>query len=165
MLPNPTWLSDTMDWQLVAPDFAWDGSWRDIYILDTTTADWQVVWDVLRHWEPPAVFVVEGTIEPMPERVDTAFAMRNERTPLLAFQVGQIGLNCHFFGTDEIEFDLDPREVKGPADAEALAAFMRRLSNATGKTVVLTAENSKEMVIARCLPATGEIVWTALQEH
>jgi hypothetical protein len=159
--PQPTRLSGAMDWQQIAPDFEWDGSLREIYVLETSIAEWQKVWEALRKLEPLPVFSIDSTAQPMPEQVAPLFAIRSQRSPLLSVHVGRNLLNCHFFQCDEIEFDFDPRDVTGPSEAELLAGFMRIVGEVTGKIVILTAENSKEAVIARCLPATGEVIWTA----
>ena len=59
-------------------DFEWNGSWRDIYVPETSEADWQTVWDVLRGWGPPAVFTIDGITEPMPARVETVLKISNQ---------------------------------------------------------------------------------------
>ncbi len=150
-----------MDWRMIASDFTWNGSWRDIYVLETSEADWQAVWDVLRAWEPPAVFIVDGVVEPMPACVEAVLAFRDQQSALLSFYVGPVRLNCHFFSQDEIEFDLDPREVTGPVKAGTLADFLKLLGETTGKSVVLTEENAKEILIARYAAESGHVVWAA----
>lgn len=150
-----------MNWKVVAPDFEWDGSLRDIYVLETSEADWQTVWEALQAWDPPPVFAVDGVTEPMPDRVEVVLTTRRQRSPLLSVQVGHAGLNCHFFSPDEIEFDLDPRQVTRETDMEAIAAFMKLLGDLTRKNVILTAENSREAVIAHYGANTPEVVWTA----
>lgn len=149
-----------MDWEKIAPDFARDGSWRDIYVLNTSEADWQAIWDILFKWNPPAIFKAAGKIESMPLRVE--MALDSELASSLSFYVGPIQLACHFFGASEIEFDFDPRQVSGMAEAEQLGRFMRLIGNATGKQVILTQENDQEAVIARYRPAVGDVDWTAL---
>jgi len=47
-------------------------------------------------------------------------------------------LNCHFFQNDDIELDLDPREVTGQAQLDALLEFMRDIGRTTSASVVLT---------------------------
>ncbi len=150
-----------IDWRAIAPDFAWDGSWRDIYVLETSEADWQAVWEILRRWSPAPIFSAGGTVEPMPDRVAGLFEQR-ERAPFLRVVAEGITLNCHFFGPGEIEFDCDPREVTGPMQAETLAGFMRVLGEATKKKVILTPENLQTSAIARYSPDIGEVVWNPL---
>jgi hypothetical protein len=95
----------------------------------------------------------------MPESVAEAFSVRGTASPLLTIVVDVAHLHGHFFSPDEIEFDLDPREVTGLGQAKALADFMRLLGEITAKTVILTAENSQEHVLARYSPGDGEVAW------
>ena len=73
--------------------------------------------------------------------------------------VGDAQVNCHFFVEDEIEFDLDPREVTGPNQVEAIVGFMTLLGDVTGKAVTLTMENTPEAVIFRRLPGRQSVEW------
>ncbi|MES0119475.1 hypothetical protein NKK52_26335 [Mesorhizobium sp. C277A] len=148
-----------MNWEQIASDFAWDGSWRDIYVLNTSEADWQAVWDILLEWTPPANFSVSGKIESMPLGVEAA--LESETDSLLSFYVGPIQLACHFFTVVEIEFDFDPRQVSGETEIEHLDRFVRLLGDATGKRVTLTQENDQEAIIARYSPDLGSVVWRA----
>jgi hypothetical protein len=66
-----------------------------------------------------------------------------------------------FFTVEEIEFDIDPREVKGQQELNALFGFMRCLAQATDKEVVLTAENMREIVIFRASPGNAAIEYHA----
>jgi hypothetical protein len=148
-----------MDWQQIALGFEWDGSLRDIYVLETSIVEWQQVWEALHKLEPPPVFSIDSKTRPMPNNVATVFADRSQHGPLLSICLGRILLNCHFFQLNEIEFDFDPRDVIGLGDAELLADYMQMLGEVTRKVVILTAENVKEAVIARYLPASGGVIW------
>lgn len=146
-----------MDWERVKRDFEWDGAWRDIYVLETSKDDWQRVLDVLRQWTPIPVFKQNGTIAPFPEQA--ADALADPDGGLLSIDVAGMLFNCHFFGADEIEFDLDPREVTGPERAEAVGRFMGVLGDATGKPVILTYENGRTAVICRWSPTSRTLEW------
>ena len=71
---------------------------------------------------------------------------------MLSVKFAGVLANCHFFARHEIEFDIDPREVHGQGQLDALLAFMRLLSDATGKDAVFTPENFREIVIFRSRP-------------
>lgn len=148
-----------MEWRQIAPDFAFDGSWRDIYVLATTLSDWQVVLDRLRQFEPAPIYRVDGEARAIPDRAEEAFVSRTSAGVLLSFSIGKAVLNCHFFVVDEIEFDLDPREIGDSEQFEALVGFMRLLGKLTAKVVLLTPENVRERPILRYSPDVQEIVW------
>lgn len=153
-----------MEWRLVAPDFAFDGSWRDIYVLDTTLSDWQVALDRLRQFEPAPIYRVDGEARAIPDRAEDAFETRASAVALLSFSIGKAVLNCHFFAVDEIEFDLDPREIGDSDQFETLVGFMGLLGELTGKVVLLTPENFKESPILRYSPETRQIVWVPRED-
>lgn len=141
-----------MNWTEVASEFEWDRLWRDIYVVDATVEDWQRILDALRTLSPAPSFYIEGNPTPIPARVEDIFEQRQASSTLLTLNVGNVGLNCHFFDDEEIEFDLDPREVKGPTELKALSDFMTLLANRTGKTAILTHENVKSAVILAITP-------------
>jgi len=148
-----------MDPRLAAPDFDDDGALRDIYVLGTTIADWQAVWDMLREDAGRLTFAMDGTALEPPESVAEVFAHQGAHGFLASYRLGGVLLNCHFFTVEEIEFDLDPRDVDGPDDVAALAQFMAALGRATAKAVILTMENSQQAVIARFDPVPDRVGW------
>lgn len=141
-----------MNWTAYSKVFAWDGSWRDLYVLHTTTGDWQKLLDFLREGVYPVVFELDGRDFPFPAKAAPLFESRGEIAPFLSVTVGGIALNCRFFDAHEIEFDLDPREVDGADKLGALFAFMREVARLLGKEVILTPENMQEAVIFRAAP-------------
>jgi hypothetical protein len=136
-----------MNWTDISPEFEWDGSWRDIYVGGVSLKDWQSVLDSIARRSPGAQFYRDGKPAPLPLRAKALFEQRDLSAPSLILDVGGVGLKCHFFDEHEIEFDLDPREVKGPDEFEAIAGFMRMLVDLTGKGATLTHENAKRAVI------------------
>lgn len=146
-----------MKWEDYKHEFEFDGSWRDIYVLNTGLADWQLVIDLLKTdiYEPQ--FNVDGDKAIFPLSVDEIFMIRNEASSYLLFKVDSIQLNCHFFIEAEIEFDFDPREIKSEFDAQRIFNFMRRLGVLLNKEVILTPENWQEYLIFTFSPLTDEI--------
>jgi hypothetical protein len=139
-------------WNDVKDEFVWEGSWRDICVLDTTISDWRSVWLTLTAPDVRAAFKIDDVEAALPEDVDRVFARRNESSVILSVVVSGVQLNCHFFGEFEIEFDLDPREVTGQADFDAVVAFMRKLAAATGKVAFMTPENTHDAPFLRVAP-------------
>jgi len=96
----------------------------------------------------------------MPERAEDIFrhSRDEQEAVLLALRVGGGALHCHFC-EEEIEFDLEPREVTEPAHVDAFAEFMALLGRATGKPVLLTATNAPDAVMFRYSPASDAVEW------
>jgi hypothetical protein len=66
-------------------------------------------------------------------------------------------INCHFFTEQEIELDLDPREVNSEERLNSLFRFMKVLGKHLGKEVILTLENSPHLVLLRTSPDGVEV--------
>jgi hypothetical protein len=147
-----------IEWQHVAHEFEADGGLRDIYVLNTDLSDWQQVLDALRGRTPAPVYTVDSAPAPVPSRVEGAFAeWEHERSPNLQFEVGGMILACHFFATDEIEFDLRPQDVAGMLQLQSILHFMREIGELTSKTVILTPENLKQSPIFRFEPGSRRV--------
>ncbi|RXF75341.1 hypothetical protein [Hansschlegelia zhihuaiae] len=147
-----------MHWGRLSADFEFDGSWRDIYVLDAALPDWSKVWNCLFDLNPRPALNSADYSGPMPKSFDWAGQLAGGRAHLgVAF--GKITFNCHFFDESQIEFDLDPRFVNSLAEAEDIARFMTLLGEATGKAVISTWENCQDAVIARYDPVSTEVTW------
>lgn len=155
-----TLLIAPMDWSQIAPDFRADGSLRDIYICGTSMDDWTCVWAALTVEPSSLEFTIDGEPRTPPAAVTEVFMLGRAHSLCASYTLGQQRLNCHFFCEEEIEFDLDPRDVVGLDEAKQLAEFMKSIGRATSKEVRLTPENEAGSTIARYEPATDEVVWT-----
>jgi hypothetical protein len=142
-----------MKWEEVRSAFDWDGSWRDLYVLGTTRDDWQRLLDFLRSSGYALRFRHGGDELPLPDNLSGYFSGESEWTTLLSVEVGGVTLNAHFFTPEEVEFDIDPREVQTSERAEVVFDFMRRVGRALGKPIRLTPENMSELVLFEYDPA------------
>jgi hypothetical protein len=150
-----------MDWEKIAPDFAPDGSVRDIYVLGAGLPDWQRVVDALRASATDLVYLVDDIPTELPSRVEDALAeWQRGRTPLLRFQVGTVAVLSYFFTPDEVEFSFRPEQVAGLDRLEPLLEFMEMLGELTGKEVILTPESLPASPIFRLDPSVGRAVFT-----
>jgi TPR repeat protein len=156
---KPNQLSNLMEWKEIADAFKWDGSWRDIYVLWTTEADWDSALAQLHQCDPPPIYDVDGVEQAMPAHVADVFSIIVESSPTLDVTVGGTTLRCHFFQRHEIDFHFDPRDITGLPQAHALADFMQLLGETTGRSVILCHENAKDAVIARYSPSIDRVVW------
>ena len=134
------------------PRYLWecDGSYRDVYIKPVTLADWEKLCVVgteygLRYW-------CEGRELNLPA-VSEIFGNR-EHPHLMTLYAGSVRLNCHFLLPTEIELDIDPREIDGPENHYAVLRLLEHLSAATNKRLIITAENSEDMVLLAFEPTT-----------
>jgi hypothetical protein len=130
-------------WEKCRRDFEPDGALRDIYIQGTTIEHWRTLFDMLRR-DYDLEFQVDSTPHEIPTAVDEAFTIRDMASPMLRFRVGGIVVISHFFMTDEIAFDIDPREVTSQSVLDELLGFLRRVGDTVGRTVILTYESDEQ---------------------
>ena len=141
-----------LTWNQVCGEFYCDGSWRDIYVLDTRIEHWQQALDALRRAYPQLAYTRAGMDSLLPTDATEAFPDPGFADCFLKIDLGGPTLNCHFFTDEEIEFDLNPREVENQQDFEKVIQFMRLLANATQRDTIVTPENQNDIIIFRVRP-------------
>ena len=148
-----------MDWAKVSDELSWDGSLRDLYVFETSESDWDTFLAALSSWPYETSFLVDGEPAELPQSASAAFEIRQRAAPILRVNVSGITVCAHFFTSDELELDIDPRAVSDSERLSALSEFICRLGQALGRPVVLTHENRPEHFIARYQPSTGEFTY------
>ncbi|GAA0338166.1 hypothetical protein GCM10008967_30560 [Bacillus carboniphilus] len=123
-----------------------DGSLRDIYVLDADKDDWQKFYDwvLANPWE--ILFYKDGQIAEYKEKVVTNIFKDKENGTihLMSIKLNSVLINCHFFSEEELELDIDPKDVKDIRAASTVFDFMRELSINLDKESILTGENCPE---------------------
>ena len=149
----PSFPTPLPDWDTIKRSvYSEDGSLRDVYVLGTTRQDW-AHWITFVNGCYPVRWEAEGHNDDAPApAIDADFIARrwdvghNRLTVSTHVFLGSVQANCHFFVETEIENDLDPREIRTPADHERVLAYLVDLSTTLDKEVILTEENSEEAV-------------------
>jgi hypothetical protein len=75
----------------------------------------------------PLRFMIDREDAPLPGSVADIFAIHKRASPSLGFSVDGVVVVSHFFTADEIEFDIAPKDVRGPEQLAALRSFMTDL--------------------------------------
>ena len=114
-----------MNWKKIQKNILyWDGSWRDIYFQGTTEKDWDKFLDFINERNLKYELILDDTISDL---LPYAEIIRHE-SKLLRIWVDNILLACHFFCAEEIEMDIDPREVKNIESWNKLISTLKDLS-------------------------------------
>ncbi|PGS49177.1 hypothetical protein [Bacillus sp. AFS041924] len=122
-----------------------DGSLRDIYVLDVNLDDWQKLIEWLRLSDWAIQFYIDGQKNTNKiTNVSKIFEEKKKKSVLMSININGVLINCHFVVEDEIEFDINPKEVIGLSEASSVFKFMSKLSNVLGKEIMLTEENFLE---------------------
>jgi len=140
----------------IEPPDLWerDGSFRDVYVFGTSEADWASLLRVARRHH--ATYRFEGAEAALPSP-GAIFANR-EGGHLLQIELAGVQINCHFFVQDEIELDIDPRQVVDESRHEMVLMFLEELALEIQKPLVLTPENAPETPCLTFNPKAG--AWT-----
>ena len=129
-----------------------EGSLRDVYISPTSVNDWEHLLTLAQ--DTGARYWLGGSERALPSAKEI---FENQGEPhLLVVELGGVSVNCHFFLPDEIELDIDPREVVGEAEHSAVLSFVGRLASLIGRDAVVTPENSQDLPFLRFEAASGK---------
>ena len=80
---------------------------------------------------------------------DAALSYLNGQRDLLinaTIKIEGVIVKCYFFAEQEIENDIDPREITSIEDHNRLIAYMKSVSKCLQKPVILTDENVQNVV-------------------
>ena len=130
------------NWKDIKWIFEPDGTLRDIYVQDVDESDYRKVVDLLNS-EYELKFGSEGV-----RQIDFKYlkSMWNDESGQIesksvAIDLNGILINSHFFIPDQIEFDLDPKQISQMGDLQQILNFMTNISKTISKQVTLTDEN------------------------
>ena len=134
-----------------------DGALWGIYLLNTTLGDWAVAMQMVSERQDGISFQGAWTGPGFPDDPTSLVAVDIEQASLLSIDISGAVLNCHFTAIDEIEFDMDPREVRDISHLEAVFDFMMALANAVGKETVIAGLHNQEYVNYRYRPGADGV--------
>ena len=142
-----------MNWtELKEKIYYWDGSWRDLYILQTNLDD-NLKWTNYVN-ENYRIEWFNGLTQADEKKIDYEVIKEfwNGNLDLCSTAkvfIDKIQINNHFFDNEEIENDIDPREINSIEDHEIVVKYMKDLALLLDKTIILTPENDKEIVLMK----------------
>ena len=135
----------TRNWNDIKWIFEPDGSLRDIYVQDVTLSDWEKLIDFLNL----NYNIIFGEDEK--NQIDKDYVIKylkdetgEMESKSLKIDFNGVNFHCYFFLPDQIEFDIDPKEIKTINDFESIETFMVSISKTLKNQVTLTGENSPE---------------------
>ncbi len=136
--------------------FHWDGSWRDIYVSNTTLDDWDALFDLLRHFPCKLGLPVDVNQPPLPAKAIEIFS-KDELSPSLSIDLGGVVIVAHFFEVTEMEFDIDPREISSQERLDWFIEFLVALGEKLQKDIRVTEENHPDEIWIRYTADTGKV--------
>lgn len=142
------------DWEEIKWIFKTDGSLLDIYIKEVDIEDWKNMIDFLNN-NYSIKFGIHGQ-NIIINKIDKEYVTKlltsdneNLESRIASIEIDQISINTHFFWDKQIEFDIEPREIKNFLDYEKIVDFMYKISEVIDKEVILTGENQIEFPLIK----------------
>ncbi|WP_010255020.1 hypothetical protein [Myroides injenensis] len=136
------------NWDNINWIFKPDGSLRDIYIQDTSLNDWGKVIDILNS-EYNLSYFSENKIN----KKEVLEYLQDETGEIecktVSININNVNINCYFFSIEQIEFDIDPREVKSVLEFDTILSFMTTLSSKLKKQIILTGESEENFPLIK----------------
>ncbi|GHF10808.1 hypothetical protein GCM10014715_78070 [Streptomyces spiralis] len=155
------------------PDLLWDdvrnffdpdlmGALPDVSVAGTSVEDWQAVFDLVRSsgwaWEYSEGSVA-GALRPAVEVLTRPADA--ETVDLRVWPVPGVLAIFRPMVAEEIDFDVDLRELQGQEGVDVLCRFLAVVGRRLGKPVVMTAEGDYENPVFRFDPAADRVVLMA----
>jgi hypothetical protein len=141
------------NWKEIEWIFEKDGALRDIYVQNATISDWEKVVELLNSEYKLTFGVYE---ENLTDKIDFEFVktMFADETGELETKSATIDLNgiivkCYFFLENQIEFDINPTEIKTELDFKKITVFMKTISSKLEKQITLCGENQPEFPLVK----------------
>jgi hypothetical protein len=141
------------NWKNIEWIFEKDGALRDIYVQNSTISDWKNVVDLLNSKYELTFGVDQENLEPKIdfEFVKTMFADETGEleTKSATIDLSGITTKCYFFLEDQIEFDINPTDIKSESELNEILDFMKSVSAKLEKQVTLCGENQPEFPLIK----------------
>ncbi|MFJ5726151.1 hypothetical protein [Streptomyces sp. NPDC093149] len=134
------------------PDLLWDdvrnffdpdlmGALPDVSVADTSVEDWQAVFELVRSsgwtWE----YSEGGIAGPLPSAAEVlARPADAETVDLRVWPVPEVLVIFRPGTAEEIDFDVDLRELQGQGGVDVLCGFLGAIGRRLGKSVLMTGE-------------------------
>jgi hypothetical protein len=134
------------------PDLLWDdvknffdpdlmGSLPDVRVPDASVEDWQVVLDLVSASGWHFQYSEGRTVMPLPPAEAVLSRPADaELAYLLVRPAAEVRAIFRFYGAEEIDFDVDLRELQGQERLDVFCGFLRAIGRCLGKPVLMDPE-------------------------
>jgi len=117
------------------------GSLPDVRVPDASVEDWQVVLDLVaeRGWQ--CEYSEGETVLPVPRAEVVLSRPADAECPTLrVWPVADVLAIFRFYAADEVDFDVDVRELQGQERLDVFCGFLREIGRQLGKPVLMDPE-------------------------
>lgn len=126
------------------------GSLPDVRVPDTSVGDWQVVLDLIAEKGWKCQYSEGGTVLPVPRAEAVLSSPADAECPdLRVWPTPDVLAIFRFRAADEVDFDVDLRELQGQDRLDVFCGFLREIGRRLGKPVLMDPEGDE------CHPVLG----------
>jgi hypothetical protein len=140
-----------MDWiELKEKVYYWDGSWRDIYVFNTTKEDWQTWADFVNKTYKARFEIFDTTVKEGKVDLSRVFDYWNraiEEGSSVTIFIEDIEINARFVEEQQIENFIGPDKINCIEEHDKVISYMKEVSKILNKKVHLTPENEPEIAL------------------
>ncbi|MFD5436505.1 hypothetical protein ACFWJ4_30705 [Kitasatospora sp. NPDC127067] len=136
-MPDLLW-DDHVAWLLDPTD---GGHLPDVFIEDTTVADWQAVLDLVAEQGWAFEYAEGESVLPLPRAEAVLSRPADAECPSLrVWPDPEVCAIFRFLGAEQIDFDVDLRELQGQERLDVLCGFLTAIGRWLGRSVPLFPE-------------------------
>lgn len=139
-----TCYGDGMRWSEVSQVFEEDGSLRDIIVHEASVSDWEKLISISQEFGKVS-YKADGEDAVLPSAAN--LLSDKGRAHCVKIDLGGPVAITHFSDCEELELDLDPREIRSQADLDKVLNFCSKLSLELGRDVAITEESDPEATL------------------
>jgi hypothetical protein len=138
------------------------GALPNVFVPGASVKDWQGVFDLVRtngwRWE----YWMGGTSRRLPTAVNALPRSLDDESPTLkVWPVPGVQANFFLMSAEQIDFDLDLRELQGPEGVDVLCAFFRAIGRRLAKPEKLISEGNTGDAVLEFDPSLDRVVLLA----
>ncbi|OIJ66076.1 hypothetical protein [Streptomyces mangrovisoli] len=155
---------DQVAWLL---DPAGGGCLPDVFVENTTAADWQAVLDLIEEQGWTFEYAEGNAVLPLPRAEAVLSRPADAECPSLrVWPDPEVCAIFRFLAEDQIDFDVDLRELQGQERLDVLCGFLATIGRRLGKLVPLFPEGGGTQPLLGYDPAIDrvQVMWTPPDE-
>lgn len=157
------------EWNEIRWIFEPDGALRDIYVQDISISDWVLFIDFLNQNYPIQYGPTDQKNIGNQIDKDYIILFLTDNTGELECKSATIDLdgikvNCHFFLADQIELDIDPKDINSIEDYTKIIGLMEKISQSLKNQVTLTDESRPEFPLIKVDSSKGLVKALTIEE-
>lgn len=120
------------------------GSLPDVRVPDASVEDWSAVLDLVSASGWQFQYSVGEVVMPLPRAEEVLSRPADaECAYLLVRPIPDVRVIFHFYAADEIDFDVDLRELQGQERLDVFCGFLRAIGRRLGKPVLMDPESDQ----------------------